>query len=659
MNKVRFEASAVQYNDDIYVFNGFGFGIRIEPTVEKYDAGTKQWTTVSSTSVTRGNAVTHNGLVRVGNEVWIIGGRVGSHPGRVTADVWIYNLDTGNWKSGPSLPTPIAAGGAALVNNKIHWFGGIDANARCDVANHFVYDLNQRSAGWKNITNVAAMPSPRNHFSTVVHNGLIYAMGGQHGHDACPGQGARDVSNVHVFNPANNSWATKANLPTRQSHAEPSSFVYGNAIYVIGGEYNGTKIFRYNPAVNNWDTVATLPNALLAPVARVVDDRLIVASGGAPNSGWPSNKVYSTSMTPMLLPGQFANSNNNQTTVTPQTPVIEQAPDPVSENPTTVAYSQIFLEAAYFDAAYSTGTHEWVTTNLANASNNAAIVTTPDTGMLRNGANDSPMVSYFANFDNAGKWYVWIRGWGDTNSNGIGSSDSLHAGLNGGLSTTANEIQNFPGGWSWSRSTRDNVNAFIQIPSAGVHTINLWMREDGLAVDKILLTNNPNFTPTGTGPTQNVVASVPVAPSTNTVFTNVANGNTCNYSEAHLQGGWGWDPINQDSCPPVENAVEEAGVTIADNCDYSQAHLSDGWGWDPVTRQSCAPVSEVTPVNENICDYSAAHLNGGWGWNYGTNTTCAPAVDTPTVENNCDYSQSNLQGGWGWDPVNLESCAPL
>jgi len=515
MNKVRFEASAVQYNDDIYVFNGFGFGIRIEPTVEKYDAGTKQWTTVGSTSVSRGNAVTHNGLVRVGNEVWIIGGRVGSHPGRVTSAVWIYNLDTGNWKSGPSLPTPIAAGGAALVNNKIHWFGGIDANARCDVANHFVFDLNQRSAGWKNITSVAAMPSPRNHFSTVVHNGLIYAMGGQHGHDACPGQGARDVSNVHVFNPANNSWKTKASLPTRQSHAEPSSFVYGNAIYVIGGEYNGTKIFRYNPAANNWDTVAQLPKALLAPVARVVDDRLIVASGGAPNSGWPSNKVYSTSITPMLLPGQSGNNNSNQTTVAAQPtepPVTQQEPeqDTAPQNTTTaVEYSQIILEAEYFDAANSTATHAWVTTSLANASNNAAITTTPDTGTLRNNANNSPMVSYFANFNSAGKWYIWIRGWGDTNSNGIGNSDSLHAGLNGSLSTTADKIQNFPAGWNWSRSTRDNVPAFIQVPGAGVHSINLWMREDGLAVDKILLTNNPNYTPTGIGPGQNVVASAP------------------------------------------------------------------------------------------------------------------------------------------------------
>ena len=29
----------------------------------------------------------------------------------------------------PSLPVSVAAGGAAVVNNKIHWFGGIDKDA--------------------------------------------------------------------------------------------------------------------------------------------------------------------------------------------------------------------------------------------------------------------------------------------------------------------------------------------------------------------------------------------------------------------------------------------------------------------------------------------------------------------------------------------------
>ena len=77
----RFESTAVQYRDDIYVFNGFGPGIKVESSVEKFDAGTKKWSVIGNTSASVGTGVTHNGVIRSGNEVWMIGGRVGNHPG--------------------------------------------------------------------------------------------------------------------------------------------------------------------------------------------------------------------------------------------------------------------------------------------------------------------------------------------------------------------------------------------------------------------------------------------------------------------------------------------------------------------------------------------------------------------------------------------------
>ena len=45
--------------------------------------------------------------------------------------------------------------------------------------------------------------------------------------------------------------------------------------------------------------------------------------------------------------------------------------------------------------------------------------------------------------------------------------------------------------------------------------------------------------------------------------------------------GWGWDGTG--SCLVVD--ISE------DHCDYSDAHLYDGCGWDPVNSQSCAPVN--------------------------------------------------------------------
>ncbi len=507
MNNVRFEASAVQYKDDIFVFNGFKQG-SIESSVEQFDAGTKQWTIINNTSVAQGTAVTHNGLVRVGNEAWLIGGRIGSHPGIVTSNVWIFNLDSKTWRTGPQLPIPGAAGGAALVNNKIHWFGGLDVNANCDVSNHFVYDLNMQSAGWQNITGVAAMPSPRNHFSTAVHNGIIYAIGGQLGHDSCPGKGGIDVNLVHAFNPSTNTWSAKAGLPANQSHAEGATFVYQNAIYMIGGKLNGNKVFRFDPQNNNWDTVMTLPNALLAPVARVIDNQLIVSSGGSPNYLSPTNLTLSTDVQPLLLPG---------------TVVTEQV--------------VISLEAEYFDTNDSSATHQWINNILSGASNDASMITTPNSGALSTTSANNPTLGYYAYFNEPGTWYLWIRGWGDTNS-GVGNNDSLHAGLNGVLSTSADKIDSFPAGWNWSGNTEDGVRASIDVPAAGIHMVNLWMREDGLSVDKFILTNDPDYQPNGTGPVHfdGADSNIPV-PTEPTIWSDSYSVNGQCYCDSNYDHG--------------------------------------------------------------------------------------------------------------------------
>lgn len=162
--------------------------------------------------------------------------------------LYLHNLQL----RGPDLPTPGAAGGAALVDNKVHWFGGIDAAANCDVGRHLVHDLRSPASGWKDITAKAGMPSPRNHFSTAVVDGIIYAMGGQYGHDNCPGKNTQDTPLVHAFDPNNNSWSRKADMPNKNSHSEPGTFVYKGDIYTVGGENTKDKVWQYNPRTDSW-----------------------------------------------------------------------------------------------------------------------------------------------------------------------------------------------------------------------------------------------------------------------------------------------------------------------------------------------------------------------------------------------------------------------
>ncbi len=547
----RVEATTVDYRDDIYVFNGFKPGIRIANSVEKYDAGTKKWSIISTTSTNTGSAVTHNGVVRIGAEVWLIGGRIGSHPGRVSEKVWIFNLNNKNWRRGPDLPIGVAAGGAALVNNKIHWFGGLDTNARCDVNKHYVYDLGSPSSGWSNITSSAAMPSPRNHFSTAVVNGIIYAMGGQFGHDGCPGKHTQDSALVHAFNPQTNNWSRKADLPNPNSHAEPGTFVYKGDIYTTGGENAKNKVWKYNPRTNKWSTFKLLAEELIAPIARIMDGRLIVAGGGAPTAREATDRVRS-----MLVDN---NPPDGEPEPDPQ-PVPEPKPEPQPEPQRPVPGSHnpkgatlISMEAEYFDLDTATSSHQWVHVARGNSSNDDAMITTPDEGQLAASPQNTPMLSYMVYFKHTGKHYIWVRGSGDTSANGVGSSDSIHVGLNGTLADTAYRIDKFPAEWTWSRHTPSDPMASLNIVDAGVNVVNFWMREDGLAIDKFVITSDPEFVPTGFGPevtdgTEDYVAPVTDEPE---VVVPVADDPI----EA--------DPINDD--PETPDSTNEADPVSSDD----------------------------------------------------------------------------------------------
>lgn len=105
---------------------------------------------------------------------------------------------------------------------------------------------------------------------------------------------------------------------------------------------------------------------------------------------------------------------------------------------------------------------------------------------------------------------------------------------------------------------------------------------------------------------------------------------TCNYNNADLFDGWGWDSVNSKSCPPKESDT--------DTCDYRNSALHDGWGWDPVNRMSCAPLDANTT---DTCDYALADLYDGWGWDPIAKASCPPADGNLCVDQDGD--------GWGWD----------
>lgn len=158
----------------------------------------------------------------------------------------------------------------------------------------------------------------------------------------------------------------------------------------------------------------------------------------------------------------------------------------------------VAVEAERFDGNVSQGGKSWTSyTATAGYSGASALQATTNTGVNNNTGyvTASPRLDYRINFVKTGVHYVWVRGLGAT-----GSDDSVHVGLDGQAVTTADRISGFGTAYTWTRSTMDGPVATINVTTPGVHVVNLWMREDGTVVDKLVLTTNANYTPTGSGP---------------------------------------------------------------------------------------------------------------------------------------------------------------
>jgi uncharacterized protein YegP (UPF0339 family) len=314
-HKTRSEVTSVVYKDKFYTFIGFSnASLEVEPTSEVYDPVTNQWQLLSP--MPAGKVVTHQGVAHIDNTVWHIGGRVGKHPGPLTSEVWIYNLDTDRWSPGPQIKDPSTdtpllwgGGGAALLGRTLHVFGGFAVNACNNDQDkyHLTLDVDKWLADpantrWQN--KLKPLPMKRNHLSAVVLGGKIYALGGQYGHDC---GGGSDQKIAHRYDPITDTWTRLTDFPSPRSHAEGSTFALDGKIYVVAGQGanngNTNKVTVFTPGANGglgaWADASSfqLPNSYEGMAAKVIGNTFIISHGGIGASTNTRKETYTASIT--------------------------------------------------------------------------------------------------------------------------------------------------------------------------------------------------------------------------------------------------------------------------------------------------------------------------------------------------------------------------
>lgn len=171
--------------------------------------------------------------------------------------------------------------------------------------------------------------------------------------------------------------------------------------------------------------------------------------------------------------------------------VVQRTSWPVTEP--GAANGQMFFEAEDFAASTTaTGPDSVVRAFVPDAtpgrSGIAAVAAWPDRGVsvpAASAPSQSPRLDYEITFTTAGSHYVWVRMFGPSSS-----GNALHVGISatpGTMAPTQTIATTTTGTWEWRRTGALNV-------PTGTRFVSLYMQEDGLRVDAILVTRSTSTT---------------------------------------------------------------------------------------------------------------------------------------------------------------------
>ena len=205
------------------------------------------WTTLMPMPTARGGL----GVAVVYGRIYAIGGMSGNLP---VDNNEMYDPVTNEWTIEAPMPTARSGCAIAVYNNEIYVIGGTVGNGY--VGNNEVYDPVTNT--W---TTKASMPTPRSDLSANLIDGKIYLIGGKEYSSASPYYLQSDVN--EVYDPATNTWTTKAPMPTAV-YGYASTVISGK-IYIIGGSESPGTVFVnsnqvYDPQNDTWSLAANLPS---------------------------------------------------------------------------------------------------------------------------------------------------------------------------------------------------------------------------------------------------------------------------------------------------------------------------------------------------------------------------------------------------------------
>lgn len=523
---------AVAHNGLIWVICAWKGGYQAEQNlshVYSYNPANDTWTQRMSipSNRRRGSA----GVVVHNNKFYIVGGNSGGHGPQGDVKNWVDVYDpnanggAGSWSTLANMPIGRDHFQAVCKNGRIYAIGGRDSGVS---GNFFatirsqvdVYDIATNT--WTTLPSSANLPTLRaGSCNVLMDDEVIVLLGVGNARE-------NEFRAVEAFNTVTHTWRSLPQAPHARSGTQAVPF--GRDIFVasgIGSVYGGTDLYSQ-------DKLTIPPSGNLSPTLSDPSDIVTLAgndavfsvqvSGGSnisfqwqrqyPNQNW--QVIPGATQASYTLNGvrQADDSSlfravitHSQGSLTSNAALLSIRCDGVFDG----SIDPIVMEAERFHENFTRNGQSWQLSTQSGAVGQI-LEAGPNVGanFNTNYLGQSPETQYDINFTQAGTYYVWLRTYSPSYED-----NSCHAALDSVITGSADRITyDTYQQWGWTNLTMDGHAATLVVPAPGIRSMHLWMREDGIRVDRILLTQNSNFTPTGLGPAESVycgaIASFPI-----------------------------------------------------------------------------------------------------------------------------------------------------
>ena len=262
----RCEMAAVYLGGKIYVPGGLGGTLQFEA----YDVIQDSWESLASLLEGRHHLM----VVRHIGKIYVFGGDDDNW--NMSANAWVYEPASNQWKAIAMMPEPRYAGAAVTLGDYIYAAGGNGPSA-----NLLRYDPKQDA--WSIL---APMHRRRDHNSAVAFEEKIVVIGGRY-------RDQGELNSVEVYDVKTDSWSDGPSLNT--ARAGHGTAVHEGKIIVMGGEVftGGTKTLRDSELLNSlsgqWQRGPAMPTALHGVPLVSTGDNLFIL-GGSERAGAVVNR---------------------------------------------------------------------------------------------------------------------------------------------------------------------------------------------------------------------------------------------------------------------------------------------------------------------------------------------------------------------------------